>query len=151
MNTIALGIVFIAVCYAIMLLRFNARLLSKNNALLTENSVLRNTLKTIEETHRNQLAALRQLFNERIEAMQHEIADIRQRWTVSASEQQWQSDYIEILEESHFANLIALPRKPRKKLLRPVIKPTDEEDYRDVTIIDEMMSGVVAKAEQWSE
>lgn len=151
MNTIALVILFGVAVYAVVLLRFNAQLLTKNNALLTENSVLRSTLKTIEETHRNQLAALRQLFNERIEAMQHEIADIRQRWTVSASEQQWQSDYIEILEESHFANLIALPRKPRKRLLRPVIKPTSEEDNRDITIIDEMTSGVVTKAEQWSE
>ena len=110
--------------------------------LIVENGIHRATIVQMENAHRINLAGLAQLFEERLQALAREIVDIRQRWTVSATTQEWQERYIETLELSHHIHLIALPRKPHMERMRPIVAPTIDDDVRDLDFIDELLSPV---------
>ena len=58
--------------------------------LIVENGIHRATIVQMENAHRINLAGMAQLFEERLQALAREIVDIRQRWTVSATTQEWQ-------------------------------------------------------------
>jgi hypothetical protein len=93
----------------------------------------------IEQSYHERLGSMQNLFKVQLDALQREITDIRQRWTVSSTTQVYQERYIEVLEENHHTHGIALPPKPRMLRSRPITSPTNGDDVRDLDSIDELL------------
>lgn len=87
-----------------------------------------------------EIANLRSESQMQISALTREIANIKDRWTVTSVVNELQDRYIKVLEQSHHEHEIPLPPKPELFKTRTEREPSNFRQHLDLDLVDEAMA-----------